>query len=112
MPATAQNVAAAELTRLSATELRALEILRHCRSMLVTQVPETTVKASQSVLGEVEPGMPVYVKLAKRGLCLITEEEPCGLPDMEDFVFTPMIEATEEGLATLAAHLQAIKAAR
>jgi hypothetical protein len=96
--------------KLSATEVRALEILRDCRAMLITQVPETTVKASQNVLGEVEPGLPVYVKLQKRGLCVITEEEPCGLPDMEDFVFTPMIESTEEGLTVLSQYLKLARA--
>lgn len=62
----------------------------HGGSVLVTQVPE---KTERGAFGESVPGLPVYKKLARQDLVLITEEEI----NEDGFTYTPMIELTDTG---------------
>lgn len=57
-------------------------------SVLVSALPE---KNTRGVFG-MEPGMTVIKKLAKKGLVIITEEEPFQLDDGTWFEFTPSID--------------------
>jgi hypothetical protein len=57
-------------------------------SVLVTCVPATNTRG---VFG-MEPGLSVFKKLAKKGLVIITEEEPVQLDDGSWFTFTPSID--------------------
>jgi len=85
--------------KLSESEFRALEILQENEgAVLVTQVPE---KNDKDLYGWVLPGLNVYKKLDKKGLVIITEEEPIVFDDGEEFTFTPMIELTDEGKLAL-----------
>lgn len=84
---------------LTPNERRALEIVRNYGgSVLISIVPDKTEKG---VFGDIEPGLSIYVKLAKRGLVVITEEDPITLEDGSEFTFTPAIEITDEGLEAL-----------
>jgi hypothetical protein len=80
--------------KLSSTEAAAISILKHHGGcMLTSRVPEKNER--DIVFGNIEPGMGVYKKLEKKGLVVITEEEP-----MDDgFCFTNEIYLTEEGRA-------------
>jgi hypothetical protein len=57
-------------------------------AVLVSEVPDKNVRG---VFG-LEPGMTIFRKLEKKGLIIITEEEPIQLDDGMWFEFTPMIE--------------------
>lgn len=81
------------LPQLSQTEHEAMRMLHTKGSFLISQVPE---KNERDILfGGTMPGLGIFVKLEKKGLCYITEEEP----DETGFTFTPMIELTDEGAA-------------
>lgn len=70
-------------------EQDAIEWLKgQCGSVLVTSIPEKNV---HGVFG-MEPGMTVFKKLAKKGLVIITEEEPVELDDGTWFEFTPSVD--------------------
>lgn len=74
---------------LSANEHEALEWLKgQGGSVLVTAVPE---KNERGVFGTV-PGLTIFKKLEKKGLVIITEEEPIQLEDGTWFEFTPSID--------------------
>jgi hypothetical protein len=60
-------------------------------SVPITAVPEKNVRG---VFG-LEPGLTIFRKLAKKGLVIITEEEPVQLEDGTWFEFTPSIELIE-----------------
>ncbi len=74
---------------LSDMEREALEWLRgRGGSVLITSVSE---KNTRGVFG-MEPGLTIFKKLDKKGLVVITEEEPIQLDDGTWFTFTPAIE--------------------
>jgi len=74
---------------LSSTEHEALDWLRgEGGSVLVSRIPE---KNERGVFG-IEPGMTIFKKLAKKGLVIITEEEPFQLEDGTWFEFTPSVD--------------------
>jgi hypothetical protein len=74
---------------LSEMELAALDWLKgQGGSVLITCVHE---KNTRGVFG-MEPGLPVFKKLAKKGLVIITEEEPVQLDDGTWFEFTPSVD--------------------
>ena len=74
---------------LSEMEREALEWLKgQGGSVLVTAIPE---KNTRGVFG-MEPGMTVFKKLARKGLVIITEEEPFQLDDGTWFEFTPSVD--------------------
>lgn len=75
---------------LSKNEFSALEFLVVNGAVLVTRIPEENEK---DIYGNVIAGIRVYRKLNKRGLVIITDEEP----DENGFEWTPQIEITEEG---------------
>lgn len=76
-------------TDLSVMETEALEWLKfRGGSVLISSIPE---KNTKGVLG-MEPGITVFKKLAKKGLVIITEEEPFQLDDGTWFEFTPCVE--------------------
>lgn len=77
---------------LSESEKVALKYIAQNRAVLVTQVPE---KNDRGHFGDIIPGIRVYKALDKKGLVLITEEEP----DEDGFEWTPMIEITDAGSA-------------
>lgn len=82
--------------KLTAHERRALELLlEHGGAMLESQIPE--VNELVLVFGETNPGLGVYRKLAKRNLCFFTEEDPCDLPGLAGFCFTPEVYISDEG---------------
>lgn len=66
--------------------------------VLTSAIPD---KNDEDVLGNVLPGMRVYVKLDKLGLVMITEEDPIDLGDGEEFTFTNEVYITDEGKAAL-----------
>lgn len=57
-------------------------------SVLVTSIPSTNTRG---VFG-MEPGMTIFKKLAKKGLVIITEEEPIQLEDGSWFEFTQSVD--------------------
>ena len=57
-------------------------------SVLISAVSE---KNTRGVFG-MEPGLTVFKKLEKKGVVIITEEEPLLLPDGTWFQFTPSID--------------------
>lgn len=74
---------------LSEMEREALEWLKgQGGSVLVTAVPE---KNTRGVFG-IEPGMTIFRKLEKKGLVIITDEEPIQLDDGSWFEFTPSVD--------------------
>ncbi len=74
---------------LSPMEQEALEWLKgQGGSVLITSVP---AKNERGVFG-LEPGLTIFKKLDKKGLVVITEEEPFQLDDGTWFTFTPSIE--------------------
>jgi hypothetical protein len=90
------------LVKLTANEIEALRNLQQQGGgVLTTSVPDKNDK--DPVFGTVEPGIPVYRKLERKGLVFFTEEEPIDDPDgpLDGFVFTNEIYITDEGLAVL-----------
>lgn len=81
---------------LSALEITALETLAKDDGMLISQLPDHT--SISGVFGRI-PGLPIYQKLVKRGLALITDEEPVVWDDGSVYHPTPGIYITEDGLA-------------
>ena len=84
--------------KLSEAEISALEILeRSGGSILITFVEDRS--SVYPVFGNLIPGRPIFAKLVRRGLVLMTEEEPMNLPGdpMDGFVFTPEYCITDEG---------------
>lgn len=81
--------------KLTATEIEAIRWLKRDLSILITRIPEKTER--DLCLGFVTPGIAVFRKLEKAGLCFQTVEEP--MPD--GFVFTESIELTEAGEALI-----------
>ncbi len=80
-----------KLEDLSEAEIEALRLMRAGIHTMVNRIPDKTYRDG---VGIVTPGMAVYRRLAKKGLCYQTEEEP-----LEDgFVFTESMELTPEGL--------------
>lgn len=80
-----------KLEDLSEAEIEALRLMRAGINTMVNRIPDKTYRDG---VGLVTPGMVVYRRLAKKGLCYQTIEEP-----MEDgFVFTESMELTPEGL--------------
>jgi hypothetical protein len=78
-----------EMADLSTMEEEALCWLKgQGGSVLITAVSE---KNTRGVFG-MEPGLTVFKKLAKKGLVLITEEEPFQLEDGTWFTYTPSID--------------------
>ena len=74
---------------LSSTEQDALDWLKHQGgSVLVSRIGP---KNERGVFG-IEPGMTIFKKLEKKGLVIITEEEPFQLEDGSWFQFTPSVE--------------------
>jgi len=74
---------------LSQMEHQALEWLKgQGGSVLVSAIPE---KNMRGVFG-LEPGMTIFKKLEKKGLVIITEEEPVQLEDGSWFEFTPSVD--------------------
>lgn len=80
------------MMKFTATEVEAIKWLKRDISILVTRIPEKTEKDG---LGFIKPGLSVFKKLIKLGLCFQTIEDP--MPD--GFVFTESMELTEEGEA-------------
>lgn len=77
------------MNELSEMESEALEWLRgRGGSVLITSIPE---KNTRGVFG-LEPGLTIFRKLDKKGLVVITEEEPVQLEDGSWFEFTPSVE--------------------
>lgn len=83
---------------LSEMEQEALEWLRgQGGSVLITSIP---AKNTRGVFG-LEPGLTIFKKLDKKGLVVITEEEPIRLNDGTEFTFTPSVElVTSPGTVT------------
>jgi hypothetical protein len=80
--------------KLSEAEYTALKYLvRERGSVLTSAIPDNN---DEDVFGNVLPGMRVYTKLDKRGLVMITEEEPIIL-DGEEFTFTNEVYITDAG---------------
>ncbi len=79
-------------TPLSDMEKNALEWLSDAGgSVLISEVPnKNTINLFGT--GNMKPGIPVFKKLAKRGLVVFTEEDPFQLEDGSWFTFTPSIE--------------------
>ena len=77
------------MNELSEMEREALEWLKgQGGSVLVSHIPE---KNTRGVFG-LEPGLTIFRKLDKKGLVVITEEEPVQLEDGSWFEFTPSVE--------------------
>lgn len=87
---------------LSEAEQEALLLLHREGALLTSKVPDKTERCH---MGFIEPGLAVYRKLERKGLALITEEDPVTFEDEEgqpfDFTFTPQIELTDTGLAAI-----------
>jgi len=86
---------------LTQVEYAALLWIKTTTCNLVSMIPD---KTELNVFGDKVPGMATFKKLAKRGYCFETEEEPVRFtddPDEVPFDFTPSIEMTDEGLAAL-----------
>lgn len=85
--------------KFSEAEIEALILLRKESSILVSHISDKTEVDS---FGNKVPGMSIFKKLAKKGFCFQTEEEPIQLsedPNDEPFYFTESIELTEAGEA-------------
>lgn len=65
-----------------------------------TFVHNIDTKTTQDVFGSPIPGLRVFRKLEKKGLCFETEEDPMFLNegDEEAFQFSSTMELTDEGL--------------
>jgi len=88
-----------EKLKLSESEHEALNLLRQRGgSMPITDVPEKNER--DVVFKTIIPGLTTYRKLEKKGLVIITEEEPIMDVDPSDplygFEFTPTIELVRQ----------------
>lgn len=75
---------------LSEAEQAALRWIRDSNSTLVSAISE---KTTADIFGHPVPGLTIFKKLERKGLCFQTEEEP----DEDGFTFTESIEFTEAG---------------
>jgi hypothetical protein len=82
---------------LSEAEITAIQWLK---SSVATFVYNIEPKTSQDMHGCPVPGMAIFRKLEKKGLCYQTIEDPIFLEegDTEPFEFSPTMELTDEGL--------------
>ncbi len=81
--------------KLSEAERNALEFLcQQGGGVLTSAIPDKTVTDWS---GSKIAGMAIYEKLDKRGLVVITEEDPMLLDDGEEFTFTNEIYITDKG---------------
>lgn len=77
------------MSDLSEMEVAALDWLKgQGGSVPISSILE---KNTKGVFG-MEPGLTVFKKLAKKGLVIITEEEPFQLDDGTWFEFTPSVD--------------------
>jgi len=84
---------------LSQAEFEGLMWLKNTSCNLVSMIAD---KTELDFFGNKVPGMTIFRKLAKRGYCYQTEEEPVRFtddPDEVPFDFTPSMELTDEGRA-------------
>lgn len=74
--------------------------LRWIKKGMGTEVWRIEAKTTMDVFGDPVPGMAIFKKLEKKGLCYQTEEEPFLLneDDQEPFQFSSTMELTDEGL--------------
>lgn len=75
---------------LSESERKALETLKERLSIMIYTIPDKTGK---DFFGNPIPGIVVYKKLEKRGLCIICEP----IVDDDGFEWSPAVEITAEG---------------
>lgn len=81
------------------TEMETVALTRARDGLLLSQVPDKTYR---DFLDTAVPGLPVYRKLDKAGLLIITEEDPVMFPGWDEpFTFTPQIDITEAGREAL-----------
>lgn len=80
--------------KLSRMERVALGLLQRQTSILVSNLEETTTR---DFFGEEQPGLDIFAKLERRGLCIRTEEELLCSENPSLGTFTPSIEITPEG---------------
>lgn len=73
--------------------------LRWIHKGVATEVWRIEPKSSRDMWGDPIPGMTVFKRLEKKGLCYPTIEDPITFADGEVFEFSPTMELTEEGLA-------------
>lgn len=84
---------------LSESEKAALRWIKTTSCNLVSHIPD---KTERNVFGDPVPGMSIFRKLEKKGLCFETIEDPVRFtddPNEEPFYFTPSMELTDEGQA-------------
>lgn len=74
--------------------------LKWIRKGVGTFVHNIDAKTTKDVFGDPIPGMGVFKKLEKKGLCFQTEEDALFLNegDTEAFQFSSTMELTDEGL--------------
>lgn len=82
---------------LSEAEITAIQWLK---SSVATFVYNIEPKTSQDMHGCPVPGMSIFRKLEKKGLCFQTIEDPIFLNEGDEvpFEFSPTMELTDEGL--------------
>lgn len=80
---------------LSSAEIVAL---RWIKKGVGTQVWRIEPKSSEDMWGDPIPGMGVFKRLEKKGLCYQTVEDTITLDNGEEFEFSSTMELTEEGL--------------
>lgn len=88
---------------LSQAEFEGLMWLNSTPCNLITMIAD---KTEMDVFGNKVPGMTIFRKLAKRGYCFQTEEDPVRFtddPEEVPFEFTPSMELSDEGRAALKA---------
>ena len=83
------------IEKFSEAEKAALKTLSEKGAIVLNTIPD---KNEKDCVDLITAGMTTYKKLIKKGLCFITEEEPIILDDGEEFLFTPSIELTEDGV--------------
>ena len=81
---------------LSEAELNAIQWLKTSLAPFVYNIEP---KTSRDVFGNPVPGMTIFRKLEKKGLCYQTIEEPIFLNEGDEvpFEFSPTMELTDEG---------------
>jgi hypothetical protein len=72
--------------------------LRWIKNGTGTEVWRIEAKTGKDMFGNPVPGMAIFRKLEKKGLCYPTVEEPVLLADGEPFEFSSTMELTDEGL--------------
>lgn len=94
---TAIGPVAIEPEDLSEAELNAIVWIKTSTAPFVYNIE---AKSSRDVFGNPVPGMTIFRKLEKKGLCYQTIEDPIFLNEGDEvpFEFSPTMELTEEGL--------------